>query len=512
MKKASFMKKIIAAVLAGAMVIGCLTGCKAGGGNQGGTTKSDIEIAVWNSGLGTAWIDALIKGFKEVHPEYNVYYNAYADDASVKSAFGYPEQDTVDLYFSTKMYDKMEYIEPLNDLLNETADGDKTALIEKFSDAYLAQETDADGKIHQITYGGGAMGIVYNKALFEQAGITEAPRTTNELAMVCNKLSAKKITPFCHFTSGGYWHFLFDNWYGQYEGVDAYNKFFNEPTKDSMAAKDGRYEILKVAERIITDKYVLSGSNSSDHTVIQTSFLTGKAAMMVNGSWLENEMAASGDAKGFITMKIPVMSAITNKLETVKKESVLRDVIDAVDAVTDGEAEISSYKKGDDYVVNGATVSAADWDYIFKARNTVPENYAGHSVFVPTYSNAKEGAYEFLKYMYSDAGYKIYTETSHITLPMQLSEGEIDTTGWSEFQLGQKALMDSYAQSFSNEYVREKHDLFKFGGATLFAGVGNVEVFCTKNAADRKTADQVWDNIVLNVNEKYEKEWLANIQ
>lgn len=506
------MKKVLAIVLASVMALGCLTGCGGKSEKKGGTAKTDIEIVVWNSGLGTAWLDAVIEGFKEVHPEYNVYYNAFADDTSVKSTFGYPEQDTVDLYFSTKMYDKIEYMESLNDFLSQTAEGDKKPLIEKFNEAYLAQEKAEDGTIQQITYGGGALGIVYNKALFEKAGITEIPRTTSELAMVCNKLSAKGITPFCHFKAGGYWHFIFDNWYGQYEGADAYNKFFGEPTKESLAKKDGRHEILKVAERILTDKYVLSGSNSSDHTVIQTSFLDGKAAMMVNGSWLESEMNANGEVKDFVTMKIPVMSAITDKLATVKKESGLRDLIDAIDAVTEGKADIATYKQGDDYVVNGATVSAADWDYVFKARNTVPENYAGHSAFVPTYSNAKEGTYEFLKFMYSDAGYKIYTDATHITLPMQLSEGEVDTTGWSEFQLGQKVLMDSYAQSFANQYARQKHDLFKFGGATLFAGVGNVEVFCTKNAADRKTADQVWEDIVLNVNDKYEKEWLANIQ
>lgn len=506
------MKKVVASVLAGVMLMGCLTGCKADTAGKGGSSKTDIEIVVWNSGLGTKWLDAMIEGFKEVHPEYNVYYNAFADDTSVKAAFGYPEQDTVDLYFSTKVYDKVEYIEPLNDFLSKTAEGDKKPLIEKFNEAYLAQEKDKEGNIHQITYGGGALGIVYNKALFDQAGITELPRTTDELVKVCNKLSAKKITPFCHFKAGGYWHFIFDNWYGQYEGAEDYRKFFSEPTKDSLLKQDGRYEILKVAERILSEKYVLTGSNSSDHTVIQTSFLKGNAAMMVNGSWLENEMAASGEAKGFHTMKLPVMSAITDKLQGVKKESQLRDVIDAVDAVTDGKADIATYKQGDNYVVNGNTVSAADWDYIFKARNTVPENYAGHSAFVPTYSNAKEGVYKFLEFMYSDAGYKIYTDTTHITLPMQLTEGEVDTNGWSEFQLGQKVLMDSYAQSFGNLYVREKHDLFKFGGATLFAGASNVEVFCTKNTADRKTADQVWAQLQSNVNDKYEKDWLANIQ
>ena len=233
--------------------------------------------------------------------------------------------------------------------------------------------------------------------------------------------------------------------------------------------------------------------------------------MMVSGSWMANEMKANADVDNFLTMKLPVLSAITNKLTTVKKESELRKVIDAIDAVTDGKADVKDYQKGKDYLVEGISVSAADWDYLYKARNTVADNYAGHALYIPTYSNAKEGAKEFLKYMYSDAGYKIFLDTLHIELPMQLSSGEIDTTKWNDFEIGQSNLMKTSAQSFTS-FNRSQHPLFISGGAKLFAGVTYIEKFCTRNETDRKSADDVWTQIENSVNDKYEKTWLANIK
>lgn len=505
-------KRILAGALALLMTAGCMAGCGSKEEEKkGGTSTTDIEISVWNSGLGVEWLDKMIEGFKEVHPEYNVYYNATADLTAATTAYGMSDVDTIDLYLSTKIYDTT-YMEPLDDLLQETADGDSMPLIDKFDESYLALEKTSDGKIYSVTYGGGVVGIVYNKELFEKAGITQLPRTTNEFATVCNTLYTQNITPLCHFMEGGYWTFLQECWYGQYEGSDYYlNTFYGNPTKDTLLAKDGRYEMLKAMEKFITPDYVLSGSNSSDHTTIQTKFLLGEAAMMASGSWLANEMKASGEVDNFVTMKLPVISTITNKLTTVKKESELRKVIDAIDAVTDGKAELSAYQNGSDYQVEGITVSAADWDYLYAARNTVADNYAGHAAYVPTYSNAKEGAKEFMKFMYSDKGYQIFLDTLHIELPMKLSSGEVDTTGWNEFELGQVNLRKTCVQSFSS-FNRSQHALFINGGAKLYAGVTFIEKFCTRNETDRKSADDIWKQVTDSVNENYEKTWLANIE
>lgn len=506
------MKRLLVVLLVFTMVTSSILGCgKKEDGKQGGTSATDVEISVWNSGLGIAWLEALIKEFKEIHPEYNVYFSETASSDAAVAAYGMEDVDTVDLYLSVKNYDTT-YMEPLNEMLNSTAEGDSKPLIDKFNEAYLALEETTDGEIHSLTYGGGVTGLVYNKELFEKAGIKQLPRTSDELATVCNTLSTKKIVPLCHFQGGGYWTYLEEAWYGQYEGTDYYfNTFYGNPTKETLLKKDGRYEVLKALEKIITPDYILSGSNTSDHTTMQTKFLLGEAAMMVSGAWLANEMKSGDKMDNFLTMKTPVLSSITDKLTTVTKEADLRKVIDAIDAVTDGKEEITAYQQGADYVVNGKAVSAADWDYLYAARNTVPDIYAGHAMYIPTYSNAKEGAKEFIKFMYSDKGYQIYADTLHILLPIEMSNGEVDTSEWNEFEKCQVELMNSCVQSFSKS-IRSKHELFRFGGATMFANVKFEGQFCSRNEADRINADKAWELIVQSINDNYESNWLANIQ
>lgn len=506
------MKRVIAGLITSIMIVSCLVGC---GGSEdkkkGGTSKTDIQISVWNSGLGTEWLDAMIEAFKEVHPEYNVYYDASATRETVIATYGMEELDTVDIYMSEKMSD-YTYMEPLNDVVESQAEGDSKTLKEKFHDSYLAEETAKDGNIYSLTFGSGIVGIVYNKELFKQADITQLPRTTNELAVVCSNLYSQNITPLCHYGGSGYWHFLEECWYGQYEGADYYrNTFYGNPTKETMLKQDGRYEILKSYEKFIKPEYILTGSNSSDHTTMQTKFVLGEAAMMVNGSWLASEMSASGSVENFETMKLPVLSAITDKLTTVKKESELKKLIDAIDAVTEGEKKLEEYKSGDGYLVDGQQIAAEDWDYVYAARNTVAGTYATTGVVIPKYSVAKEGAKEFLKFMYSDAGYQIYANNLHIQLPIDLSAGEIDKTEWSDFEKNQAHLIETSVQSFSKGFAG-KHELFRYGGASLYAGVPFINYLSAKNAADRITADEAWQQIVDMVNDKYESTWLNNIK
>ncbi len=286
-------KRILAAGLAAVMAFG-LTACGGGGKDKIGNAATDIEIKYWNSGLGTAWLDAMIEAFEKEYPDYNVEYSATADVESVDTAYGLEDVDTVDLYLGEKNYDTSD-MEPLNDVLDATAKGDSKALKDKFSQNYLKMEADAEGKYYGLTYGGGVISIVYNKKMFEEAGITQLPRTSDELKAACDKLSRAGKTPLAHYTGGGYWRFVSEAWLAQADGLDYYlNTFYankgedgTSPSKEALLKKDGRYDILKVYEGIITPEFVMDGSNTTDHVTVQTKFINGGAAMMVNGSWLD---------------------------------------------------------------------------------------------------------------------------------------------------------------------------------------------------------------------------------
>lgn len=513
------MKKCISLAIVTSLAFGCLVGC---GTKNGGSAKSgakNIEIHVWNSGNGTEYVERAIEAFEEKYPEYDVTMTSSVE--SDPASFGLDDVDTVDLYFGVCNFET-EHLEPLDDILDYTVEGESISIREKFSENYLDLEVFPDGHYYNLTTGvGGTTGFVYNKELFKEAGITQLPRTSDELAVVCDTLKESDITPLCHFKNGGYYSYIGEAWFLQYEGSEYYiNQFYKcvdkdgtSPSMNVFTKKDGRYKTLQALEKIVTPEYTLSGSNSADHTTVQTQFLKKEAAMMVNGAWLQNEMASVGGVEDFAMMYMPVISSITEKLDTVKTETELRQVVSAIDQVTDGEKELSEFQQGEDYVVNGKTVSASDWEYVRKARHTSGTSAVDGSVFIPNYSDAKEGAKEFLKFYFSDEGAKILADTFNSIPTFALSEGEIDTSSWNSFEQSILKVQKAVEQS-GTQYSKNKHDIFTYGGALTYGKVlGSwINLFCATNSNDRISADEAWEEIQKHVDLNYETNWLANIK
>lgn len=530
MMKSKKVRKIIAMLLAGVLCMACLAGCGDGqsdsGNGKGKDTagKKEIAIAYWRQGLGDEWLNAVAEAFEEKYPEYYVNIMASAATSTVKATWEMPDVDEYDLYMGGKHYDST-YMEPLDDLLNKTADGDSKPLREKFNENYLKFEQSSDGHYYTLTYGGGVSGLVYNTELFEEAGITQYPRTSDELVMVCDTLYSNDITPLCHFNNSGaicgYYEYMIHLYMMQYDGADyVQNNFYacvdengNSPSKEIFTKEDGRYQTIKAFEKFITPEYTLLGSNTKSHTEIQTEFLNDKAAMMINGSWLMNEMKSlGGDTNKFTEVRIPVLSAIIDKLATVKNDTQLRKLISAIDQVTDGEKQLTDFAVGEDYVVEGITVSKADWETVSAARNTIPANYAEASVWVPNYASEKEGAMKFLEFMYSDEGYQIYADTLQLPMPMSLSTGEeLDTSKWSDFGKLQLQFVNT-AEEFANDGYSNKHRIFTDGGADAMAKIGWIDDMCAQNEKDRMSAQQIWNQILKTVEDKYESGWLKNVK
>lgn len=510
-------KKTLAILLAIAM-LAVLSACGSKSSNKSANSTTDIEISYWNAGLGSKWLEDMVEAFNKSNTKYHATFHASANHNSAAATYGM-DGDTVDLYFLLMRGDKSK-MEPLDDVLNTTIEGESKPIIEKFNSGYLSTVKASDGKYYELSYGGGVIGIVYNKEHFKKAGITQLPRTTNELAIACDKLNSKGYKPFCHFAAGGYWSFFSELFFSQYEGQDYYvNNFYastdaagNSPSKDMFTAKDGRYQALKVYDKIITPEYVMSGSNSIDHTSAQTQFLNGSASMMVSGSWLTNEMSGSADKiKNFAMMRSPVISAITDKCTTIKGEGDLRKVISAIDSVADGKKKTEDFKSGNDYIIDEKlTIAAEDWDRVWNARFSVPTNFSGHCASIPTYSNCKDGAKEFLKFFYSDEGYKVYVNAVKAPLPYYPSTGEVDMADFNDFEKSQFNML-AEAENTPSEYIASKHRIFTDGGASAFCEIDYISALCASNKDDRKTANQLWDMIQQKVNDNYNT-WVSDIK
>lgn len=511
------MKRIIAIVLVAIMTLSLAACGKKETNKKGNNGGKEVEIAYWHAGLGIAWLEEMVEEFNSSQSDWYVTYKESAIKKSLTSAFGMADIDTVDLYMAGQTYDT-EYMEPLDDILDETAPGDKMTIREKMNPNYLSVAKAADGKVYTFSTGSSLYGIVYNRKLFKKAGIDTMPRTTDELAVVCDTLKENNITPWAMFGPLAYWDFFVEAWQAQYDGYDYYLNNYHactnvdgiSPSKAVLTKQDGRWAVLRAMEKLVTPDYVPDGAAAEDHITMQTKFLNTDIGMMVNGNWLTNEMKEVGSTEDFGLMKTPVISEITERLLTVSDDDTLRSVVDAIDEVIEDESKLSKYQSGEDYIVNGQTISSIDWDYIRDARTT--SAVAFNTAFVPNYSAEKEGAKEFLKFMCSDKGMEIYLRNTHISMPLEFSDGrEIDTTGWNSLEIESDKVLRNTVY-YATDTMLNRHDIFRKGGASSYVGVSIAAVLYTKNQDDRMTAEEIWEEMMTQIDKQYESKWLFNIK
>lgn len=515
------MKKFISLLLTMVSVFSAfaLTACSCSDKDSG---ENVIQINYWKAGLGDEFFKSIVEEFKKDYPEYGVEVNYKEDfsDFGTKIQLG-AKYNHVDLYFGTipdPSYN-IDYLEPLNSVLDEVNAGETKKVGEKIDSYLLDNAKYWDDKYYSLPYGGGICGIVYNNKLMQDV-LTEnsikIPNTTDELkdlVIYINEKYGQNRKSFIHF-AGGYWQYVQDVWQAQYDGIDGYENFYrlgtaantigtkNEtPSKDVLTAKDGRYKVLEVFEDLLGGggRHVVAGSNSATHTEAQTKFLNGQAVMMCNGAWLVNEMRGvefkeEFTANDFRVMRTPVISSIIDKLDTVNNDEDLSAIIDKIDA-------------GKDYSDPEVSVLCSENDYnrIKEARGLIWQVFSEHGACIPNYATAKEAAKKFVKFYFSDKAQKIFNDTVHIALPFTYdnAENEPDISSWTNFEKD----MYNFANSLTMLGVAngKRSSLFTTGGLMNYPAIenNNTIISVMSRASDYKDADYVWGEMV----KLYDKNW-----
>lgn len=280
------------------------------------------------------------------------------------------------------------------------------------------------------------------------------------------------------------------------------------PSKDILTAKDGRWKTLQVMESIFTKDTVSSASNEQDFTTAQTSLFNGEGVMMVNGSWLKNEMAAQlndkvegyGVNEDIIMMKTPVISSIVEKLEySAMTDKELSSVISAIDDNKDYAATKTA--------TGISRLTENDYKRIREARTLRYNSLSGQNFFIPNYSDAKDGAKDFMKYMYSDEGLLIFLDTVHLRNAADLDDPtKLNFDGWSNWDKYHYELAGYYENGLLDS--RDVSDLFIIQGFDSFLRTSIIPKLTAKNAKDVLTAAQIWDSMLALINQNW-KYWFA---
>ena len=267
--KAGLKRRILAGLALGALAGAMLLGAPA--------RAQDLTMWSWRQEDKAAYAK-LIAAFRKQHPDINVKFEAfeaanYNTVLSTALAGGTGPDIVQARSYGTLGVGKPDYLVPL----------DKSAVPElsNFPDSALAAETmRADGKLYAVPLASQTMLIIYNKELFEKAGVTP-PGTWDELVTVSKTLKDKGITPFGNGTATA--------WQNEtIVGALLSSQIGKAFEQDVLAGKadftDPRFVgALSKLDEIKT--YFAPNFSGVDYAASQQLFATGRAAMFAGGSF-----------------------------------------------------------------------------------------------------------------------------------------------------------------------------------------------------------------------------------
>ena len=234
-------------------------------------------------------MDRMVAEFNEEFPNITVSLEAvtnYADDALLRLSTG----DWGDIMFIPAV-DKSDfgtYFMPLDSLDNLSSELN-------FVDAW-----EFDGLCYGIPYMANAQGVLYNKRIFKEAGITELPTTPDEFIsdLKLIKDNTDAIPLYTNYAAGwtmGAW----DAYVGSVSNGDS--AYINqklvhtaEPFTDPGDGT-GAYNVYKILYDACADGLIEDDYSTTDWESSKGMFNRGEIATMVLGSWAYAQMQEAGD-------------------------------------------------------------------------------------------------------------------------------------------------------------------------------------------------------------------------
>ena len=187
-------RKILAVSAALVMGVAGLSACGGGDGGGEATSGGDVEMTFWHNsttGDGKAFWDATVAAYEADNPGVTIKVQAIQnEDMDGKLQTALNSGDAPDIFMARgggKLADVVAAGQAQEVVVD---DATRTAV----GDAAFSAFT-VDGKVYGMPMSILPGGIYYSKDLFEQAGITELPKTMADLDAAVEKLKAAGISP-----------------------------------------------------------------------------------------------------------------------------------------------------------------------------------------------------------------------------------------------------------------------------------------------------------------------------
>ncbi|MFF7542547.1 extracellular solute-binding protein [Streptomyces canus] len=269
------MRRGIAATALVASFALAATAC--GGSDSGDKADGPVTITWWDTSNATneaPTYQALIKDFEAANKGIKVkYVNVPFDQAQNKfdtaaGASGAPDVLRSDVGW-TPAFAKKGYFLPL--------DGTEALADQAKFKPNLIEQAQYDGKTYGVPFVTDTLALVYNKQLFEKAGV-EAPKTWDDLKAAAATIKSKTGVDGYWGSTAAYYAQTF--LYG--EGTDTVDAAAKKITVNSDAAKKGYGTWLS----LFSGKGLHKADTTADaYAHIQDAFVNGKVAAIIQGPW-----------------------------------------------------------------------------------------------------------------------------------------------------------------------------------------------------------------------------------
>lgn len=333
--------------------------------------------------------------------------------------------------------------------------GDGTKM-KDFIDPNISQFGLINGHYYAVPWSVGTTGLVYNKGMFEEWG-WKVPTTVDELISLCAKINsdtAGVIAPFAWSTSvAEYWSFVTLNWWAQYEGASNFKEFWKFESPD-VFKQEGRLKALETFEKLICGKdadgvstgEAINSITNAKFMESQLDFVQGRAAMIPNGVWLENEMK-NNLPEGFQMAMMP-----TPAIEGAKKDE------------------------------NGKVID-------------VNVNSSGDFILIPRGAKNPEAAKKFLSFINSKQGCEIFTRYTGAIRPFQYEPSKVE--GLTAFAYDAAVQWENatnlYQTSTNEKYFRNNVNLWPFYGSPYSRMVQDGDTAAEVHKIITDYVSQYWD-------------------
>ncbi len=292
------IRKWIAGAVTPVLIASLLSGCGSSSSSEAGNDPNQISGEITVITQRTDIVDTVFqdyaKQFEKLYPDVKVNFEALSDyEGQIKVRMSTKDYgDVLLIPTSIPIKDIPDFFEPLGSY-------------DEMKDKYTGiEERMVDNQVYGIPVAITYSGIIYNKAVFKQAGVTTIPKTPQEFTTALQQVKAKTqaVPLYTNYASG----WALTQWEADLTTVAGDPDYVNvkQPASDNnFVAGQPHYDLYKVMYDAAKNGLIEKDPTTTDWETSKADLASGKIATMVLGSWAIDQvksLATNKDDIGFM--------------------------------------------------------------------------------------------------------------------------------------------------------------------------------------------------------------------